>query len=152
MGRLVVNLNQGTKLLVYFALTLGLMVVMLCFVLYVIPLSYPIWAERLWAMWLISGLFMFPYMLLMIYVVVRITGSLWQFDRWQWEFMIVGAPLSLFYLTALGYIFSFIIPDDLELFRSGTLPAVVFTATILVFARTKYAKKHRVHPHKESTV
>jgi hypothetical protein len=117
------------------------------FALYVVPIFLPtVFPDKFWLMWLISGLFFGPYMLVIIYVVVRITGSLWQFDRWQRRFVIIGTPLSVMYLTALGYVFSFVIPDDFEPFRSVTLPAIVLAVTLLVFGKTKYAKKHQVRP------
>lgn len=145
MGRLVVDTDKKPMLLGYCALFLMLVVWGLFFFLHIFPFFLPtIFPERIWAIWLISGLFFGPPMLLIFYVVVRMTGSLWQFNRTQWKIAIIGTPLGFMFLAALGYVFSLVIPTDFEPFRSCTLPSLAFIVVIIIISRMKFIKKYQV--------
>jgi hypothetical protein len=144
MGRMVVNLDKKVMLLVYAVLTLLLCVWMLFFVLRIMPIFFPLFPEKFWLMWLIVCPFFGPFMLFIFYIVVRITGNLWQFNRTQWKIAIFGTLLAFLYLSAWGFVFSLIIPADFEPFRSITLPSLMLALVFIIISRTKFIKKYQV--------
>jgi len=103
-----------------------------------------IFPDRLWLMWLIACPFFAPFILLIFYVVVRITDNLWQFDRTQWKIAAIGTPLACVFLSTLGFAFSLLIPSDFEPFRSITLPCLVLALAFIIISRMKFIKKYRV--------
>lgn len=138
-------MDKKVMLLIYVLLTLFLVIWMLLFASVIVPLFVTIiFPERLWFMWLLSGAFVGPVMLVLVYVVVRMTGSLWQFDRTQWKIAIIGTPLAFMFLAGLGYAFSHFISSDFEPFRSFTLPCLVLMLVFIAISRMKFIKKYQV--------
>ena len=146
------NLNKKNQLLACTVAFLIFFAWTWLFINYMFPITYPVLLERhFWTIWLVSGFFMAPGMLLMCYVVIRITGSLWQFNRTQWKIVIVGTPLAIIFLASFGYIFSLIIPSNFEGIRSITLPCILLALVFIIFGKTKYAKKYQVRKPVNST-
>lgn len=137
------SLDKKVMLLIYVALPMFAW--MFPFVLYVLPMLMPlVYPDKIWLMWLIGFPFVGSIMLALFYVTVRITGSLWQFDRTQWKIAIIGTPLACVFLSGLGYVFSLLIPSRFEPFRSVTLPALVLALVFIIISRMKFIKKYQV--------
>jgi hypothetical protein len=111
---------------------------MMAFVFYFLPIIYPLFLEgRLWAVWLVAGMFGGPLALLIAYFSMKATD----FQFRQWKAAVFVTILCFLYLTALASIFSNILPSYFEPFRSITLPIVILALTFVIFARTKYARR-----------
>lgn len=105
---------------------------------FIFPIIHPLLLEeRFWLSWLIIGVFIGPNMLLIAYVSIKATNS----KNLNWNSALRLLVLVSLYLTALGFLFSLILPSHLEPFRSITLPAIILGLTFVIFSKTKYAKR-----------